>query len=204
MGLPVDVDVPLLCATSRVTFQKGFELILKILDPLMRRDIQLIIIGAGDKKYINELKKFERKHPNKLVVIPSHDENQKYETLVYSGSDFFMLPSHHEPCGINQLIAMRYGCVPIVRKVGGLTDTVENYNPTTGDGTGFTFSMFDEFSLFGAIIRAIENYKHKRDWKHLVVQTMKQSSSWEIPAKNYISLFCKTIKQNSGKNRLGV
>lgn len=200
MGLPVDVDTPLLCATSRVTFQKGFELILKILDPLMRRDLQLIIIGAGEKKYIKELKKFEKKHPNNLVVIPSHEENQKYETLVYSGSDFFMLPSHHEPCGINQLIAMRYGCVPIVRKVGGLRDTVENYNPTTGSGTGFTFSMFDEYSLFGAIVRATENYKHKKDWKYLVIQTMKQSSSWEIPAKNYISLYYKTIKLN-GKNK---
>ncbi len=200
MGLPVNPNVPLLCATSRVTFQKGFELILKILEPLARREIQLIIIGAGDQRYIRQLKKFQKKYPDKIVVIPSHKENQKYETLVYAGSDLFMLPSHTEPCGINQLIAMRYGCVPIVRKVGGLRDTVDNYDPETETGTGFTFGRFDEFSLFGAIVRATENYKYKKEWKNLVIRAMKQSSSWEIPAKKYLNLYEKTLNLNKDRN----
>ncbi|MBU4216480.1 glycogen synthase [Candidatus Parcubacteria bacterium] len=193
-GLTIDPDVPLICSTSRVTFQKGFELILKIIWQLMELNLQMIVIGAGDKKYIKELQKVAKKYPNKLAVIPSHEENQKYETLVYAGSDFFLLPSHHEPCGINQLIAMRYGCVPIVRKIGGLNDTVRNFNPTVKRGTGFSFAGFDKFSLYGAIIRALEVYKDKETWKDLVVRGMQESNSWEIPAKKYLALYKKALK----------
>jgi len=202
-GLLVNMDVPIICTTSRVTFQKGFELILKILDKLTQLNLQLIIIGTGDKDYIKNLKKIAKKYPKKLIVIPSHEENQKYETLCYAGSDFFLLPSHHEPCGINQLIAMRYGCVPIVRKIGGLNDTVDNFDPTTKKGTGFVFDKFDEFSLFRAIIRALETYKYKKAWRDIIVRGMKKSNSWEIPAKKYIMLYGKalSLKNNNGKNK---
>lgn len=193
-NLPIDPDIPLFCATSRVTFQKGFELILKIAEPFLDLDIQFIIIGSGDKNYIKNLTRFAKKYPKKLAVVPSHEENQKYETLVYAGSDFFLLPSHHEPCGINQLIAMRYGCIPIVRRVGGLNDTVENFQPQKNTGTGFSFKKFDEFSLYGGIIRALENYKHSEVWKKLVSRAMQKSSNWEIPAKKYVDLYRKTLK----------
>ncbi|HMB66222.1 MAG TPA: glycogen/starch synthase [Patescibacteria group bacterium] len=199
-GLAVNENTPLLCATSRVTFQKGFELILKILKPLLQMDVQFIIIGAGDKRYIKELKKVARQYPKKLAVVPSHEENQKYETLVYAGSDFFLLPSHHEPCGINQLIAMRYGCVPIVRKVGGLHDTVQNYNPVTNSGTGFSFAKFNEFSLFSTIVRALEDYLHKDKWGRLVQRIMRQSNSWELPAKKYIKLYRIAMRMNGKKS----
>ena len=192
--LPAEIKTPLFCTTSRVTFQKGFELILKIAEQLLQLDIQFIVIGSGDKVYLKELEKLSKKYPEKLAIIPSHEENQKYETLVYAGSDFFLLPSFHEPCGINQLIAMRYGCVPIVRKVGGLNDTVTNFNPGTGKGTGFVFNQFDELSLFEAIIRALENYKHKDTWRSLVSRIMQESNSWEIPAKKYILLYRKALK----------
>lgn len=192
-GLPIDQKKPIICTTSRVTFQKGFELILKSSSELLNLDAQYIVIGSGDKGYIKELKKLQKKYPKKLAVIPSHEKNQKYETLVYAGSDFLLLPSHHEPCGINQLIAMRYGCIPIVRKVGGLNDTVENYNATTNTGTGFTFTRFNEFSLFGAIIRALETFKYKYIWRSIMANAMKQSSSWTIPAKKYINLYHKAI-----------
>jgi len=198
--LPIDKKIPLFCTTSRVTFQKGFELILKILEPLMRLDLQLIIIGAGDKKIICRLQKYEKKYPKKLKVIPSHKENQRYETLVYAGSDFFLLPSHHEPCGINQLIAMRYGCVPIVRKVGGLYDTVESFDPITKKGTGFTFNRFDSYSLYGAIIKAIETRKYKQAWRDIMVRAMQESNSWEIPAKKYIALYRKAIRNGKIRN----
>jgi len=197
--LPVNVKTPLLCTTSRVTFQKGFELILKIGEPLLRQDVQLIIIGSGDKHYIKDLKKLEKKYPKKLVVIPSHEKNQQYETLVYAGSDMFLLPSHHEPCGINQLIAMRYGCIPIVRRVGGLYDTIDNFNPATNKGTGFTFTYFDEYSFFAAIIRAMEIYRHKNEWRDIIVRAMQQSNSWEIPAKKYITLYRKALRLNKKK-----
>lgn len=190
-GLSINPKIPILCTTSRVTFQKGFQLIAGIMDHLARLDLQMIIIGSGDKNYIKELQKYAKKYPKKLAVVPSHEENQKYETLVYAGSDLFLLPSHHEPCGINQLIAMRYGCIPVVRKVGGLNDTVANFNPATGKGTGFNFEQFDEFSLFGAIIRALEIYKIENLWQKLVARAMQESNSWEIPAKKYVSLYRK-------------
>ena len=190
-GLPIDYKIPIICTTSRVTFQKGFELILKILEHLMPIDLQFIVIGAGDKSYIQKLKKIAKKYPKKLVIVPSHEKNQEYETLVYAGSDFFLLPSHHEPCGINQLIAMRYGCIPIVRQTGGLHNTVENFDPQENKGTGFAFHRFSEFSLYGAIIRALEVYKQKYIFRSIMARAMKQSSSWAIPAKKYMALYKK-------------
>lgn len=195
-GLAVNENIPLICATSRVTFQKGFELILGILEPMMRMNVQFMILGSGDKEYIRRIRKKAKRYPKKMVIVPSHEKNQKYETLAYAGSDLFLLPSHHEPCGINQLIAMRYGCIPIVRKVGGLYDTVINYNPATAAGTGFGFYDFDTFSLFRAVVRAAETYGHKNEWEKLVKRVMEQSNSWEIPAKKYIKLFRRVLKMN--------
>jgi len=192
--LPPSPRTPIFCATSRVTFQKGFTLLIKLLPELLKLESQFIIIGSGDKSYIKELEKIAAKHPAQIAVIPSHAANQKYETLVYAGSDFFLLPSVYEPCGINQLIAMRYGCIPIVRAVGGLYDTVENFNPETKTGTGFTFQGDDENQFFAAVIRALENYKHKHAWQALVKRAMKQSSSWEIPAKKYVELYQTVLK----------
>jgi starch synthase len=193
LGLPVNQNIPLICATSRVTFQKGFELIMNLLEPLSRLDIQLVILGDGDKHYINELKKFSKIFPKKIIWLP-YSGNQELETLLYAGSDIFILPSHHEPCGINQLIAMRYGCIPVVRRVGGLYDTVENYSPITNKGSGFSFNHFDHFSLFASIIRALETYKLKSTWNMLIIRAMKESNSWEIPAKKYINLYKRALK----------
>lgn len=189
IGLPV-ADVPLICTTSRVTFQKGFNLILKVIDSLLKLNIQLIFLGDGNKEYIEPLKKLQRKNKNKLIWLPF---DQKKESLLYAASDLFLLPSNHEPCGINQLIAMRYGCIPVVRAIGGLHDTVTNFNPTTGKGTGFTFKTEDENMFYAAVVRALENYKHRKVWHNLVRRAMKQSTSWEIPAKKYVELYKKVI-----------
>lgn len=192
-GLPKDGETPVLCTTSRITFQKGFKLIIEVVDQLLRHDIQLIILGAGDKNYISELKKKAKKYPKKLLIIPSHEQTLKYETAVYSGADFFLLPSHHEPCGINQLKAMRYGCIPVVRRVGGLYDTVKNFNPSTNNGTGFSFTQFDAWALYESVVRALETYKYKQVWRDLIVRAMKESNSWELPAKKYILLYKKAL-----------
>jgi len=191
--LPINIKTPVICATSRVTFQKGFDLIFEILDNLLRLDLQLIIIGDGDKKYISKLKKYQKKYPKRLVWLP-FSKNGKKETLLYAAGDMFLLPSHYEPCGINQLIAMRYGCLPIVRKVGGLKDTVTNYNPVTNKGTGFSFERFDPLDLYGAIIRALETYRYKDRFRALKVRAMQESNSWEIPAKKYINLYKKILR----------
>ena len=194
-NLPVNSNIPIISTTSRVTFQKGFELILEIADEILNLDVQLIIIGSGDKTYIKKLQKLQKKYPKKLAVIPSHEKNQKHKTQVYAGTDFLLLPSHHEPCGINQLIAMRYGCIPIVRQVGGLQDTVENYNASSNTGTGFTFKRFNKYPLYGAIVKALETYKYKYIWRSIMARAMKQSSSWTIPAKKYINLYIKALKE---------
>ncbi|MFA6995356.1 MAG: glycogen/starch synthase [Patescibacteria group bacterium] len=194
--LPSDKNIPILCTTSRVTFQKGFELLIAVFPQLLKIDLQFIIIGSGDKKYLQALQKIARKYPKKLVVIPSHAANQKYETLVYAGADLFLLPSNNEPCGINQLIAMHYGCVPVVREIGGLHDTVENFSPESKTGTGFTFKNEDEFSLYNAVIRALENYKNKTIWSGLIKRVMTQSHGWEIPAKKYLELYYKVLKKS--------
>ena len=163
---------------------------------LLHLDIELVFMGDGDKEYINEIKKFAKRHPKKIAWLP-FKENQKSETLLYAGSDILLLPSHHEPCGINQLIAMRYGCVPVVRRVGGLQDTVTNYNPRTNRGNGFNFSAFNHYSLFATIVRSLENYRYETSWHKLIVRVMKESNSWEIPAKKYVALYRKAMKANN-------
>ncbi|MBU0636651.1 MAG: glycogen/starch synthase [Patescibacteria group bacterium] len=193
VGLPINQDIPIIALTSRVTFQKGIELILEILEQLVRLNLQIIFLGDGDKQYITKLKKQIKKHSKKIVWL-SFIENQNLETLIYAGADIFLLPSHHEPCGINQLIAMRYGCIPIVHHVGGLYDTVTNFIPKTNSGDGFSFSSFDKYSLFATIIRALENYQHKYIWRNLMIRAMKKSSSWEIPAQKYIALYRYALK----------
>jgi starch synthase len=198
LHLPQDQEIPIICLTSRVAYQKGYELFIEILEPLLALDLQIILMGDGDKKYINTLKKYQKKYPKKIVWM-GFRKNKKIETLIYASSDIFALPSHHEPCGINQLIAMRYGCIPVVRKVGGLHDTVQNFNPKTGRGTGFSFKRFDPYPFYGAIIRALENFRSSKIWRDIMVRAMQESNSWEIPAKKYINLYRKTIRRKEKK-----
>lgn len=202
-GLTPDLEAPVFCTTSRVTFQKGFELIAKITPNLMELGAQLIIIGAGDKEYIKEFLKLAKKYPKQLAVIPSQDTLFQYETLIYAGSDIFLLPSHYEPCGINQMKSFRYGCVPIVRQTGGLNDTVENFEPHNKNSNGFTFKNYDSHDFLIAVTRALETYKHKKIWRDLACRGMKASYSWEIPAKEYIELYQYAIKLKNEKDNLG-
>ncbi len=194
LGLSIDRDIPMFCSTSRIAHQKGFVIILKLLPYLLRLDIQMIFMGDGDADFIKGLKKLQKLHPKKMVYLPYFQKNEHLETLLYAASDFFILPSNYEPCGINQMIAMRYGAIPIVRGVGGLFDTVDNFSPLTNKGTGFIFKLEDEFSFFGAIARALENYKHKKVWQELIGRAMLKSSSWEIPARKYLELYKKALK----------
>lgn len=191
LGLTINVNIPIICMTSRITFQKGFDLIMKVLKPLLKLNVQIIFMGDGSKEYLQGIKKVVKSNSDRVAYLPF---DQKKETLIYAGSDMFLLPSNHEPCGINQLIAMRYGCVPIVREVGGLYDTVDNYYPLTKKGTGFTFKENDPFMLFGVIVRALEVEKDKKNWEKLISRIMKKSNSWEIPAKKYVELYNKVLK----------
>lgn len=190
-NLPRGASTPLLGMVSRLAEQKGIDLLLQILDVLLRQDIQIIIMGDGDKKYINEFKKYSRRYPQKFVYTPFR---QKDETGVYAGADILLLPSRFEPCGLNQLIAMRYGCVPVVHATGGLIETVRRFNPKTRKGTGFIFKTYDSRDFLIAIIRAIDNFHYPETWRKIVRQGMEQSFSWELPAQKYILLFKKAIR----------
>ena len=190
-SLPIKERVPLIGLTSRIVEQKGFDLILDILPTLLLRDVQMIIMGDGDKEYLKKLNKIKKKHIKKLAVVAF---DRKMETSVYAGADLFLLPSRFEPCGINQLIGFRYGAVPIVRNTGGLSDTVSNFDPEDFSGNGFTFKNYNSYELLVAISRALETYKYKEVWQKLVDRGMRASFSWDLPAELYLQLYKKAIK----------
>lgn len=196
--LTTDAETPLLCMTSRIVEQKGFRLLMGIVRSLLRINIQLIIMGDGDKKMMTFFGKVQKEFPKQFVITP-FDSNR--ETSLYAGSDIFLLPSRFEPCGINQMIAMRYGSIPVVHHIGGLADTIVDYDPRTKEGNGFTFTKYDSRNLLIAIIRAMETYKHKKAWRELVLSGLREANSWLIPAQKYIDLYYTTIKLKKRSDR---
>ncbi len=190
--LPQNSKIPLIGIASRITEQKGFDLLINILDYLVKLDLQLVIYGGGEKTYEQIFARYSRKFSQKIAAHLKFET--KYVTQVYAGSDMFLMPSRFEPCGLGQLISLRYGSVPIVRATGGLLDTITDFNPQTKKGNGFSFTHYDPISLLITVIRALETYKYSDVWKDLVKRGMRQSFSWEIPAKKYIVLFKKAIK----------
>ena len=192
--LEVNQHLPIIGMANRLTEQKGFELILKILEFLLKLPLQIAIIGGGEKSYADIFRKFQKKYPKKLLFIFPFREDLGRK--IYAASDLYLMPSRFEPCGISQLISLRYGSIPIVHKVGGLTDTITDYNPTTGKGNGFVFDSYTSLDLLAAIIRAIENYRHRKQWKNLVSQAMKESYSWKLPAEKYVALYRKAIEKH--------
>jgi len=192
-GLKVDKNIPLLGMVTRITEQKGFDLLMEIISPLLRLDLQLIIVGDGDRRYKKFFSKIEKKKPGKLVAhMKFKTENV---TQIYAASDMFLMPSRFEPCGLGQMISLRYGSVPIVRETGGLSDTIKNFNPKTGKGNGFTFGAYDRYAFFAAIVRALETYKYRENWNKIVTNGMQESFSWEVPAQKYLKLYLKMLKK---------
>jgi len=190
--LPVNSAIPVIGMATRISEQKGFDLIMDIIDPLIRLDFQLVLVGGGEKKYEKFIRQARDKYPTKIAAHLKF--STKIATLIYAGSDLFLMPSRFEPCGLGQLISSRYGSVPIVRATGGLADTVTNYNPRTEHGDGFVFKSYDSRDMLVAITRAIENYCHQTKWQQLVSKIMQRSFGWEVPAKKYLVLFKKAIR----------
>ena len=196
-GLEVDDDIPLIAMATRITEQKGFDLILEIVDSLLRLNMQLILIGSADPYYKKIFKKLSKKNPKKVAAHLKFET--KMITRVYAGSDMFLMPSRFEPCGLGQMISLRYGSIPIVRETGGLSDTIINYNPRTEKGNGFVFKTYDPKDLLVAIVRALETYKYKDRWRNLAKKGMQESFSWEVPAKKYVILYKKAINSKREK-----
>ncbi|MFA6198207.1 MAG: glycogen/starch synthase [Patescibacteria group bacterium] len=187
MGLPETLEVPMIGSVGRVTEQKGFDLIMDIIEPLLRQNLQIVLVGDGAKKYESFWRKIAKEYPKKVAVHLQFDTTKASQ--IYAGSDMFLMPSRFEPCGLTQLISLRYGSVPIVRSVGGLADTVFDYDPRTQQGNGFVFHRYDSRDLLVAITRATESFKYHDAWQKLVVAGMQQSYSWEIPAQKYVELY---------------
>lgn len=193
--LSVRATIPLIGMISRLTDQKGFDILAKALEKIMNLKCQLIILGTGDPKYHELLNKMNKKFPKQIGIKLGFDA--ALAELIYAGSDMFLMPSLYEPCGLGQLISFKYGTVPIVRKIGGLADTVHDFDPKTGRGDGFVFEEYNSGSLLNAIERAIEIYKNKRQWTTIIEKIMCYDYSWEVSARKYVELYRKTLeKQN--------
>ena len=192
-GLPVKSDVALIGIVSRLVEHKGLELICEAIDEIMRRNVQLVILGTGDERYEAMLKKAADRYTDKISVNLCF--SQTMAPKVYAGCDMFLMPSKSEPCGLSQLFSMHYGAVPIVHETGGLRDTVIPFDCTTEQGLGFTFQSFTKEDMLDALSRALDVYQNKKEtWEKAVYNCMSADFSWDIPAKKYMELYEKLIK----------
>ncbi len=188
-GLPVERDTMLIGMVSRLTDQKGLDLIAYIMDEMMAKErIQFIVVGTGEEKYENMLRYFEQKYPGKIKADIGYSEERAHR--VYAGCDAFLMPSLFEPCGLSQMIAMRYGTLPIVRETGGLKDTVQAYNEYEQTGTGFSFANYNAHEMYHTIQYAMQvYYEHRKEWNNMAVRAMEQDFSWNSSAREYEKLY---------------
>ncbi len=190
-GLPFKADVPLIGIVSRLAAQKGFDLIKDALDRIAQLDLQFVVLGSGDKVYQDMFIEIARKFPDKFAVTIGFDP--VLARKIYAASDMFLMPSRYEPCGLGQMIALRYGSIPIVRKTGGLADTIIDYNSDPEHGYGFVFEKYAPDQLLDAIQQAILTYSDRGKWQEIVRRGMKLDFSWDASAKKYIELYRKLI-----------
>lgn len=187
LGLPERPDVPVIGLVSRLVGHKGLDILCEAMDELMSRDVQFVILGTGDKYYEEKLQEAANKYPDKLSLMLRF--NLALASRIYAGSDIYLMPSKSEPCGLSQMMAMRYGTVPIVHETGGLKDTVIPYNCVTGEGLGFTFSQFTREDMLGATYRALDAYTDNATWSRLMTSGMTTDFSWNRPAGEYMELY---------------
>ena len=188
LGLEVRDDRPLMVMVTRLTRQKGLDLVMYALDRILAGGVQVAMLGTGDRDYEDGLRYFQDKYPGTMAARIEFDP--ALSQRMYAAADMFLMPSKFEPCGLSQIIAMRYGTLPIVRETGGLKDTVQPYNEFTGEGTGFSFSNFNGDEMGDAVFRAARLFWDNRDaWNQLVTQAMSQDFSWTRSADKYLDLY---------------
>lgn len=195
VGLPVRDDVPIIGMVSRLTDQKGFQLIEERLEELLSQaEVQIVLLGTGEARFEHSFRYFEQKYPDKMKSLIKFD--LKTAQLIYAGSDMFLMPSAFEPCGLSQMMSMRYGTLPIVHETGGLKDTVQPYNQYTGEGTGFSFNGFNSWNLLSTIYRALTVYYQRPDhWAGLVRQAMEKDFSWQQPTQQYLDIYRSLLNE---------
>jgi starch synthase len=192
MGLEQNPAAPLFGIVSRLVKAKGFDLVHHVLDEIVAAGAQLVVLGSGEHQFEAMFQEAARRHPGKVAVRIGYDDT--LARRIYSGADMLLMPSLKEPCGISQLIAMRYGCIPLVREIGGLVDTVESFNPETNEGTGFSFTNYNAHDMLHVIRLACNVYLDKKRWTVLMKMAMKTDHSWKVSAKEYISLYRQVME----------
>jgi starch synthase len=195
-GLRQDAAIPLLGAVSRLVSQKGFDLLEGILDDLLRLGVQLVILGAGDRKYQDFFQSAAQRNPGKLGVRIAFEDALAHK--IEAGADMFLMPSRYEPSGLNQLYSLKYGTIPIVRATGGLKDSVAEYDPATGTGDGFRFDQYDGAAFLAAVDRALAVFRNKDQWQTVVRNAMAADYSWDRSAREYSNLYGNLVQGAAG------
>ena len=192
LGLPVNKDIPIIGIVSRLTNQKGMDLIINIADRLLKNNIQLVVVGTGDGYYEEQFRNIQYRYRNKVSTNIKFDNTLAHK--VYASCDMFLMPSLFEPCGLGQLIALRYGTIPIVRETGGLKDTISPYNKYNRLGNGFSFKNYDANELLMIIEYALSFYNDKTTWYSIVKQAIESDNSWDKSANEYNNLYNQIIE----------
>ena len=187
LGLEVNPDIPIISIVSRFTRQKGLDLVFHILDEVMNEGVQFVALGTGDQQYENWFKEYASRYPGKISTNIAFDD--ELARRIYAGSDIFLMPSLFEPCGIGQLLAQRYGTIPIVRETGGLKDTVKPFDENSRKGNGFSFANYNAHDMLFIIRKAVGLYKDKRVWKEIVENAMSTEVGWNNSAMKYKRLY---------------
>ena len=196
LGLEIRPDVPLIGMVTRLSSQKGLDLVERVLPEIMSLDVQLVVLGMGEEKFVNLFNWAAHRYQGK--VASWNQMNPELAHRIYAGADLFLMPSAFEPCGLSQMIAMRYGTVPIVRETGGLKDTVQPFNPVTGEGVGFTFYSYNAHDMLDAVTRATTTYREdKKSWRKIVGNGMRGDYSWQHSAKKYMELYNKLAPEQA-------
>ncbi len=187
LGLSVNVNTPVIAVISRLVSHKGIDIIAAATEEILCRDVQFVVLGKGDEHYENYFRSVEDRYKGKMVAYI--DYNPDVARKIYAGADIFLMPSKSEPCGLAQMIASRYGTVPIVRETGGLKDSI--HDCTLGEGNGFTFVDYTAHNVMNAVNRALSVYYNKKDWEKLVKAVMEVDFSWDVSAKKYVEMYSR-------------
>ena len=196
LGLDVNPDTPIIGMVGRLSNQKGLDLVDYVISDIMRQDVQLVVLGMGEGRYFNLFSWAESEYKGRVAARFTMDHTLAHR--IYAGSDVFLMPSQFEPCGLSQMIAMRYGTIPIVRETGGLRDTVLSYNEFSGEGNGFTFFNYNAHDMLHVIERSVGYFKNRKDiWKTLQERGMKGDYSWTHSAEEYMKLYRSLFEAKS-------
>jgi len=193
-GLKEDETIPIISMITRLTSQKGLELVRHVFHEIMEENVQFLVLGTGDPEFENFFREMEFKYPDKCKAYIGFDESLAHK--IYAGADLFLMPSKFEPCGLGQLIALQYGNIPVVRETGGLNDTVFSYNELTNSGNGFSFTNFNAHDMLYTIRRALHLYEDKDVWSTIVKNAMTMDNSWAQSAFKYNQLYAELISRS--------